>query len=141
MPMGGAMMGAMGGLGMDYQAQMMQMQMQQYQMYMGMQQRYMENAAAKMRVQQGLMQEYYSLMYRFNQLQTGAAGGIGGGIGIGIGGGIGYGGQPNVVPVGGGYGGGYGAPGYGGGYPGGPIIVPVPGTGAPGSTPLPVTGR
>ncbi len=140
MPMGGQM-GAAGGLGMDYQMQMMQMQMQQYQTYMGMQQRYMENAAAKMRIQQGLTQEYYSLMYRFNQLQNGGglSGGIGGGVGVGIGIGGGFGGG-----YGSGYGNGYGSGGYynggyGSGYAGGPVIVPVPGTG--GGTTVPVTGR
>jgi hypothetical protein len=91
-----------GGMGMQYQQQMLQMQLQQYQMQLDMQRRAADNAMARARVQQGLMTEYYSLMYRINQVNSGGYGlGFdlsGGGLGGGMGGGLGIGVQTPYIP-------------------------------------------
>lgn len=81
---GGGLAG--GGLGMEYQQQMLQLQMQQYQ-------RMMQNQTSYYRNYEAVMQEYTSVLYKFQQLQSGGMGGYGlGGVGsfggsIGIGGG------------------------------------------------------
>lgn len=113
-------------LGLQYQQQMAQMQMQQYQMAVNMQLQATQQAAMKLRAEQGLMSEYYSLMYRMQQINMGG-GGYGGGMG-------GYGGMGGGYGLGINFGGGLGGMGSGlGGYY--DTGLGVYGTGLSGGTP------
>jgi hypothetical protein len=118
-----------GNAGLQYQQQMMQMQLSQYQAAIGMQRAAADQASNQLRAEQGLMSEYYSLVYRMNQISSGGglgggglgSGGLGGG-GFGGGGGGSFGLGLSLGPLNGGsYGGGYGV-GLVGGYGVGPSV-------------------
>ncbi len=81
------MPGLAGGLadlgGLQMQQQLLQMQMQQYQMALQVQAQAAQQAAARLRAQQSLMAEYYSLVYRMQMLNYGATYGLGLDVGLG----------------------------------------------------------